>query len=286
MTETKSEILVKIPDNQLPKLAALYERNATWAPYMVSFIHMGIRWKKSEKYRDVISFMSPNNTWEKDGTIIALLQCNTYDLVVFTLDDQCTNLYEGLMQTNYIDYSKNRILFYGVHEKHIPTVLKYLENKKIDITLNIPCFIYAISPEEAKKLTIECPDDVYVKELEPSAAKQVNAAWPHRYQGSDSCLASFLEMNGGYGVFLKSTDELVAWVLKHTFGHLGMLQTEEKHKKKGYGSLVAKVLSKEIAEEGHWPLGTILVNNQVSIGMFEKMGFRSIGTCTFIIIEK
>ncbi|RZC35143.1 FR47 and/or Acetyltransf 1 domain containing protein, partial [Asbolus verrucosus] len=284
MVEARSDILVNIPDDQLPKLATLYETKATWAPYMVSFVHMGIRWKKLEKYRDVITFMSPNNSWEEDGTIVAILQSSRHDLVVFTLDDQCTNLYEGLMKTNLIDYRK-RVMFFNLHEKHIPAVMKYIEDKKLNISEDTPCFIYAMSPEDAKKLTIECPPDIYVDKLELSMTKQVNTAWPHRFEGSENYVSTFIETNGGYGVFLKATNELVAWGLNHTLGHLGLLQTAERHKKKGYGSLIARVLSKEIGEGGHWPVGTVLVDNKVSMKMFEKMGFRNIGICTFITIE-
>ena len=121
--------------------------------------------------------------------------------------------------------------------------------------------------------------------MEPSAAKRINDLWPHRFLQSEQYLASYIDANGGYGVFLKSSDQMVAWVIKHAFGHLAMLQTEEDHTRKGYASLVTKALSREIAEEGHWPLGTILLENKNSVAMFEKLGFRNIGICSFLVVE-
>ncbi|XP_008190613.1 uncharacterized protein LOC663674 isoform X2 [Tribolium castaneum] len=281
MTFEHEDILSEIPDDQLPQLANLYEEKAPWAPYMVSFIHMAMKWKKSGKYRNALKIFSPNNSWKTDGTIIARLILNVnQDITVFTLDDQCTNLYQGLTETSLLNYNNIRTIFYGVHERHAHVILKYLQEKKIKF-VNIPCYFYCTSPEQAKKFTIECPSDVYLKKLEPSAGQQVDTIWPHRFLGSDQYLSNFIEANGGYGLFLKSTNEMVAWVLKHAWGHLAMLQTEEAHKRKGYASLVTKALSKEIAEEGHWPLGTILLENKNSISMFEKLGFSSIGVCNF-----
>lgn len=135
------------------------------------------------------------------------------------------------------------------------------------------------------KIFFRCASDVYIKKLEPIAAKQINAVWPHRFVDSDKYLGGFIDVNGGYGVFLKSTNEMVAWVIKHAWGHLAMLQTEEEHKRKGYASLVIKALSKEIGEEGHWPIATVLLQNEKATNTFKKLGFSNIGICHFVIVD-
>ena len=68
-----SDILVEIPNSQLPELAALYESRASWAPHMSTLVHTGIKWKRSDKYKDSITFLSPRNSWEEDGTLIVLV---------------------------------------------------------------------------------------------------------------------------------------------------------------------------------------------------------------------
>ncbi|XP_044269901.1 uncharacterized protein LOC123014716 [Tribolium madens] len=248
---------------------------------------MAIKWKNSEKHRETLKLFSPNDSWKTDGTIIAriILVDDNQDIIVFTLDDQCTNLYQGLVETLLLNYNNIRTYFYGVHEKHVPSITTFLHQKNLAIDFNVPTYFYCISPEQASKFTLECPPDVYLKKLEPCAGQQVDAAWPHRFPGSDKYLTSFIEANGGYGLFLKSTHEMVAWVLKHVWDHLAKLQTEEAHKRKGYASLVTKALSKEISNEGHWPLGTILLENKKSISMFEKLGFSSIGICNFLVVD-
>jgi hypothetical protein len=69
----QGDVLVEIADEQLPQLAALYEERAPWAPYMVSFVHTAIKWKRLEKFRDSITFWSPNDSWKSDGTIVATI---------------------------------------------------------------------------------------------------------------------------------------------------------------------------------------------------------------------
>jgi predicted GNAT family acetyltransferase len=114
------------------------------------------------------------------------------------------------------------------------------------------------------------------------SAAQIDSVWPYKYRGSQDYIASLIESNGGYGVFLKNGDEMVAWAVKHCLGHIGMVQTRENEKKKGYGLLVTKALAKEIVEEGQRPFATIYAQNKASICMFEKLGFQKIGNCYFI----
>lgn len=89
-------------------------------------------------------------------------------------------------------------------------------------------------------------------------------------------------MGSGYGVFLKEDDTLASWVFKNQMGTLGILQTVEEHKRKGYASLILKVMSKEIGEDGHDPLGTVLVKNRASQVMFMKLGFKELDKVTFV----
>lgn len=133
----------------------------------------------------------------------------------------------------------------------------------------------------AKFFFFRCPEEIYIRKLVEKDAELVNELWPHKYENSVEYIKMFISMNGGYGAFTKN-NELVSWVLKNHMGTLGILQTVQEHRRKGYGTLVTMALSKEIAEEGHVPLGTVLVNNRVSQMMFSKLGFRSIDEATFV----
>ncbi|RZC34221.1 CKS, FR47, and/or Acetyltransf 1 domain containing protein [Asbolus verrucosus] len=275
------------------------QQSKGWVHYMTH--SPGIKWKRSKKYRNRVSFMSPNSSWERDGTIIVLLkvsrcshhlnvksqshffQCHCYLIFVFTLDENCTNLYKGLTETSLIGYKSENTTFFCVHKKHIPTVIRVVDNKNLKISQSeVPYLMYAASPEEVGKFAITCPPDVHVKKLDPSLGEQINSVWPHKFPGSEGFVSDLIEINGGYGLFLKGSDEPVAWVLKHCFGQVGMLQTDDNHKRKGYASLVLKALAKEMGGEGLWPFGTVLADNSASVGMFQRLGFRNVGTFAYI----
>lgn len=65
-------------------------------------------------------------------------------------------------------------------------------------------------------------------------------------------------------------------------GLLGALQTDEHYYGHGYGSLVAKYVSKKIAEMGHDINAGIFEQNTPSRTLLGKLGFRSIGEVYWI----
>lgn len=110
----------------------------------------------------------------------------------------------------------------------------------------------------------------------------MNDVWPHRHPGSEKYVAKLVEVNGGLGIFSKSTNELCAWVLKSYLGALGLLQVAEEHKRKGLGSLMTKIFSKKLAEEGLDAIGCIILDNVVSQKMFKNLGFEKIIAVTWL----
>ncbi|KAJ8968985.1 hypothetical protein NQ314_001995 [Rhamnusium bicolor] len=266
MSEAEDDILVDIADEDLPKLAKIYESHKDWAPHAYSTITTGIEWKKKSggKYMTFI-----------------------FDVFIFTLNETGENVYDALMKTRRLEtnFSDRPRLFYSIHNKLYPAVFKALKERKIEIYAEIPCYLYAIPKEEALKFDVECPPEVYIKQLDKTDAPVISALWPHRYKNADKFVEILIEMNGGYGIFLKSSNELVSWALLSMMGQLSLVQTVDDQKKKGYASLITKYLSKELAKKGHDALGTILVENIVSQMMFEKLGFRSLGLCTFTLFR-
>lgn len=60
-------------------------------------------------------------------------------------------------------------------------------------------------------------------------------------------------------------------------GFLFALQTDSSYLGHGYGTLVAKYVTKKIAETGHDIYAGIYEENQPSRRLFEKLGFKSVG---------
>lgn len=57
-------------------------------------------------------------------------------------------------------------------------------------------------------------------------------------------------------------------------GSLGLLQVEEKYFRRGYGALVAKEISRLIAKNGYDITSNIVVGNDKSVNLFEKIGYK------------
>lgn len=283
----EQDILQDIPDEDLPKLAEIYEKHKDWAPYVYSTILTGIDWRKKRKEKYMI-FMSPNGCWKEDGTFFVLLAYHSFDIFIFSLDDTGRNIYEGITKTKRLDTGdfKDRLpQSYSIHNKLYPTVVKAFKDKGKPMSIEYPCHMYSIPREEALKFETVCPPDVYIKKLESTHAELANAEWPHNYKNSVKFVSLLIEMNDGYGLFLKSNDELVSWALLSMLGQLALVQTVDAHKKKGYASLMVKYLSRIIAIKGYSPFGTVLEENKVSMSMFDKLGFSSLGISVYSLYD-
>ncbi|KAI4469223.1 hypothetical protein MML48_2g00003613 [Holotrichia oblita] len=276
------DILKEIPFEDLQLLSKLYKNHETEAPHVYSLINTQISWRRKKPELQEMTFWGVQNNWLRTGTFIFLNEDSCYDLFVFTLEESCETLKEALIRTKRIDWTRKLIQWFAVSNKHVPTVLEVIKELKLPLHHCTETRLWAIEREKALEFQFKYPNDIYVKQLSKSDVSVINNNWPHKYEGSENYLSRFIEMNTCYGIFLKSDDKLVCWVLKNHLGQLGILQTLPEYKRKGYASLITKVMSKDIAKDGHNPLGTVLISNNASESMFEKLGFHYIDKCTYI----
>jgi GNAT superfamily N-acetyltransferase len=116
-------------------------------------------------------------------------------------------------------------------------------------------------------------DDVYVKSLELRDAQIVFDYWPYKSSTSVENIADELIQLPSAGVYLKATDQLVAWMNFHPPNGMSRLHTLEQHRRKGYATLLTRYLSKRVAQSGHSPYVLILVGNTASERFFQHLGF-------------
>ena len=117
-------------------------------------------------------------------------------------------------------------------------------------------------------------DNVYVKSLERCHAQQVYDHWPYKSSALPSEVADEISQLPSAGVFLKDTDELVAWMMCHPPNGMSRLHTMENYRRRGYASLVTQYLSKRVAQAGSLPFVNIVVENVSSQKFFQSMGFK------------
>ncbi|KAI4466452.1 hypothetical protein MML48_3g00020025 [Holotrichia oblita] len=274
------DILQEIPDGDLPKLSQMYKDHQKEAPHIFSLLNTCIAWKKKKPNSNYVTFFGVNSDWLESGRFILLMQYACYDLFIYTLEGNGQVLFEALTQTKKIDWTK-RMVVYAVNGKYASTVFDVLDETRPSNYIPLLGWFWVIDREKALQFEIKCPDDVYIGKLNQSHLELVNSLWTHRYEGSEGYLGAFMEMNNCYGIFLKSNDKLVSWIMKNIMGQLAILQTLPEYTRKGYATILTKLLSKEIAEEGHHPLANIVAGNIASETSFKKLGFRRADICIY-----
>ena len=117
-------------------------------------------------------------------------------------------------------------------------------------------------------------------------ANKMNSVWPHAHEGSQQFLELLIEINPSVGLYSEN-GELVAWSVGLEVAALGALQVDVNFLRKGFGSIVAKGLSKKIAIERDYDITAhIILNNTNSLSMFQKIGFKEIENNYWIGVQK
>ncbi|KAF6215286.1 hypothetical protein GE061_010038 [Apolygus lucorum] len=175
-------------------------------------------------------------------------------------------------------------LFTAITEETDRAVVPFLQEIWKDKNLSIEPghLIYWVPKEDALQWTIEAPPGTYVSFLNESHAKEVDDIWPHKYDGSLTLISTMIRVNFGIGLFDSETNELMSWALHWFYGAIGVLQTKDHHKKKGYAATVVKAISKEIARRGDHVFLNIVPGNTPSINLVEKLGYKFLMNGTWI----
>jgi RimJ/RimL family protein N-acetyltransferase len=136
------------------------------------------------------------------------------------------------------------------------------------------------------KTCFRTPPKVHLKALSEVNVEKVNSLWHHRYEGSDQFISYSIKYHLSIGMFDESND-LLAWCLRYDSGSLAMLQVDKNHLRKGYGSVVTKLMCKKIADEFDSDVvSSIVPGNEKSLNMFLKLGFKKCGPHTWLVVKK
>lgn len=118
------------------------------------------------------------------------------------------------------------------------------------------------------------PADVYVQSLELCHAQVAFDFCPYSKETSVENIAREIELFPSAGVFLKATDELVAWMMFYPPNGMSRLHTQEIYRRKGYASLAIRYLSKRCAQAGFLPKVNVISGDVAPTGLYKKLGFK------------
>lgn len=277
------DILVEMSDEEIQELLNMY-MDVEDAFYAYTLIDMISRWKNKQQSIK-ITVTSPESSWRNDGSIVVLLDYRSKSVAVFSLENSYKNIHRALTKTKRILPSE-KIYFLNICESYVDIILDSIKLLQRKISFKLDSVLYTMSIEKAKTIKVNVPENTYVKKLTREHSREINEVWPHNFENSQDFISVYIELNGGYGLFDRENEELVAWVLQGHLGHINLLQTKEGHRGKGYGKVMLQIITKHIAESGCVPIGSILLNNIPSLSLFERLGFKKTLKTNYIFTER
>lgn len=128
------------------------------------------------------------------------------------------------------------------------------------------------------------PNETVLKPLTVNDAANCNSLWLHKRPNSEIWVKSLIAVNGGYAIRDKKTNEIISFALINDHLAIGLLTTVEKAQRKGYAEVVARHLTRKMAEDGLTP--TAYVTSPLAFNLFKKLGFKRAGASNWITMAK
>ena len=124
-----------------------------------------------------------------------------------------------------------------------------------------------------------------MRKLEENDSEVCNSIWQYSYSGSESFIRSLILINGGYGLFDKTSNQLLSFAIINDHFATGALTTINEARGKKYGELVAKMMTIKIAEDLDLT-PTVFINskNVPSLNLYKKLGYQKIGDCNWVVV--
>lgn len=259
--------------------------------YHYYWIEISLKWKQKDP-NIAIQIYCPYGNYE-NGTFLGITHIGFYSVVLLTLDTNDQILNKILTETNVIDWSQ-QVCFATIHGSIISNVLSSVKDiqdlKKVRIGQTVAFNYYIKSVEDCVKVDIRIPDECYIRPLNTSDVPLINSVWPHRDpvnpDTSMKYLRTVIEFNGGIGLCLKKDNTLVSWVMQPNWCTLGIVQTVEEQKGKGYAKVVVNLFAKKLGKEGTPAILFIVQGNVPSEKMFDSLGWQIITPVFWIFMEK
>jgi hypothetical protein len=115
--------------------------------------------------------------------------------------------------------------------------------------------------------------------LDPKWAPLVDQHYP--YSGSHSLNAIIDNLKNRLSSAIFIDEEPVCWVMIHEDDSIGIMHTQEDHRRKGYAVDVTIDLCRRLIEAGEIPYLQIVDGNEQSPGLALKCGFEAYGKCSW-----
>ena len=132
-----------------------------------------------------------------------------------------------------------------------------------------------VLPTAAAILETEEEEPLEAVEVRPLGAEHAEGIHELYPVNDMECRELFLRLISklpAAGVFIGG--KLAAWMVQSYYGAMFSMQTKPEHRRKGYGTRLARFLAGEVARRGYRPFVVIRPENEASQSLYAKLGFR------------
>ncbi|EDW03371.1 uncharacterized protein LOC6562002 [Drosophila grimshawi] len=229
--------------------------------------------------RNVKAYTLSDDQRAKDAALFVIV--DRYQLFMGCLGDSMELLKQAL---NLVDWS-NGLKCSSVPARYITTLQNVVQERNLKVAFNDVTNLYYMPQKEASALQIEVADGFQLANLSEKDADLINDEWPNHHVGSLYYIQRQIRLCANVGLYRTNSQELVAWCIRLQGGFLGALQVKSSHKRRGFGSLVTKAMSKRIAALGQDVMALVNPENKPSYAMFDALGFKVIDQCYWLRTE-
>uniref|UniRef100_A0A0C9RGJ7 RimI protein n=1 Tax=Fopius arisanus TaxID=64838 RepID=A0A0C9RGJ7_9HYME len=121
---------------------------------------------------------------------------------------------------------------------------------------------------------IEGEPEVQVLPLCPEHAEGIHELYPANDMECHELFLRLIRILPAAGVFVDG--KLAAWMIQSYYGAMFSMQTKPEYRRKGYGTRLARYLTKTVADRGYTPFVVIRPENEASQSLYKKLGFRKL----------
>lgn len=170
---------------------------------------------------------------------------------------------ESLEQLLHTHLREKDQFFVIVEDWMLPLLLKHGETDWI-----LSCHKYILPKDKVMELS----DDINIRKLTELDASYIYDHYDYQQYTSVPYIKERIEKSFAYGIEDKGS--LVAWIMTHDDGAIGLLHVLPSHRGRGYATALVKRISTELRHNKNLPFMHIEEDNTASITVAKKCGFK------------
>lgn len=187
---------------------------------------------------------------DTDGVLIREQKSNAYMVSVDNFE-KGRELINSILKCNII----------VAHQKYM---VDYILNR-FGLTEKLEC----VQAVYMNKIKLEVKEKLEIRQLEQN---QMDVILEHYDKLSNNEIKELLKNENLFGGYKNGT--LIGFVGNHLEGSIGLLEVFPQYRRLGYGITLESYMVNQMLEKGLVPFGQIEINNEKSISLQNKLGFR------------